>query len=81
MRIWGALPLSDRPPPAPPILGYRGCTLQNIEGAEWWAFGGFVTFRGEEGAETRRDQGKLFENRLLVAAPPEVQELVELRKE
>lgn len=53
----------------PPVLGYRGCTLELPDGSGWSVFGGVVT-HGARGADERRvDRGRVIERLLIESAP------------
>jgi hypothetical protein len=68
-RLWTSLPPCAVPCPAPPPLGYRGCSLRDPVGGRWFAFGGVVIRDGPKGAESRRDEDRAFERMILGSAP------------
>jgi hypothetical protein len=67
---WRSLPPFKGDLPKPPILGYQGCSLQDVPGnREWYAFGGVVSQETMQGVDRRLDDRGLFERRLLASAP------------
>ena len=67
--VWERLDPTDLVAVAPP-LGYRGCVLRAPDGRTWRAFGGVVEFTHRGQVESRTDDGRAFERRLLNTAPP-----------
>jgi hypothetical protein len=71
-EIWGELePVSDVPSVAPP-LGYRGCSISDLQGRSWYAYGGKVLLKAGARSETRCDPERQFEKTVLESAPAEV---------
>jgi hypothetical protein len=68
IALWQSLAPYRGAVPSPPALGYRGCFLTDGRRA-WRAFGGVVTLRADGTSETRADQDRAFEKRLLGSAP------------
>ena len=69
MRVWADLKEASGVAPITPALGYRGCYLKDDTGREWFAFGGVVTLKTDGASESRRDEGRNFEQALLATAP------------
>jgi hypothetical protein len=68
VRIWESLPAAgdDEETPAPPDLGYRGCSVYGPGGRYWNGFDGLI--RSNDGQ--RRDPQRTFERLVLASAPP-----------
>jgi hypothetical protein len=67
LRLWGQLAPYRGAKPIPPVLGYRGCFVEeHLSNRRWEAYGGVVSL----GAETRYDPDRSFEEALLNTAPP-----------
>jgi hypothetical protein len=71
LAIWERLDPTDLVAPAP-ALGYRGCVLRAPDGRAWRAFGGVVELTDRWRVESRIDDARVFELRLLSTAPPGV---------
>lgn len=69
VSVWEQLDPTDLVAVAPP-LGYRGCMLRAPDGRTWRAFGGVVEFTHHGQVESRADENRAFEGRLLDTAPP-----------
>jgi hypothetical protein len=70
-RIWETLqPRADTTIPAP-LLGYRGCFVQDGS-VRWIAFGDTVTLQQPHGSESRCDEQHAIEKLILSSAPPDV---------
>jgi hypothetical protein len=69
VAIWETLVPSDGAVPAPPALGYRGCTVRDPAGRTWTAFRELVTVSTHSGSEKRRDDDRRFERAVLASAP------------
>ena len=57
------MPTNERA--SPPALGYRGCFVRDPEGRTWTVYRELVTLS----SETRRDDERRFERRVLASAP------------
>ena len=70
IAIWdAAVPLAPASP-APPRLGYRGCTLADTRGRRWTAHLGIITLAPPAPPECRQDPQRRFERLLVESAPP-----------
>jgi hypothetical protein len=70
ISIWDLLEASTGTIPQAPPLGYRGCTLKDIDGKrEWHAYNGVVTLKSPSTEEVRRDRSRKFEAVCLRSAP------------
>ena len=67
-ELWNNLEPARRAAPAPPALGYRGCTLTCPAQGRWFAYGGVVSFENDH----RRDPERSFERMLLCSASKEL---------
>ena len=63
-EVWGTLPPWSGDRPQSPPLGYRGCRLASPDGRAWTAFRELVV----SGAESRRDEERVFERTILASA-------------
>jgi hypothetical protein len=70
-RTWEALQASGRESMPAPLLGYRGCFVQDGD-ARWVAFGDVVTLQRPHGNESRKDEQHEIETLILNSAPPDV---------
>jgi hypothetical protein len=64
-ELWQRLEHSEAPPPAAPLLGYRGCTLDCGARGRWFAYGGVVA----SDDIYKHDSERQFEHLLLESAP------------
>lgn len=71
MEVWNELRPASAGQAQAPILGYRGCFVQDGD-ARWTAFRNAVTLQGPQGAETRLDEPREFARLLLESAPADV---------
>jgi hypothetical protein len=69
VELCSGLPPTAAPPGGPPALGYRGCALRAPDGRVWRAQGGVVCVPGAPRSQVRRDDGRVWERRLLGTAP------------
>jgi hypothetical protein len=68
LKIWDSLESTSEKPPVAPPLGYRGCSLKDPTGRQWFAYGNVVIFTKNGECELRRDREGSFE-RLLAIGP------------
>jgi len=69
VEVWSELLPTSPAPRKAPALGYRGCELRSPDGRLWRAEGGVVSAAGADGEQARRDDGRVWERRLLETAP------------
>jgi hypothetical protein len=69
LQHWGSLIAWEGTLPVPPVLGYRGCFLQDPSGRKWTAFQHSVTLTQQDQTEVREDTAGTFEKLLLSSAP------------
>jgi hypothetical protein len=73
MQIWSALPSAQGNIVIPNILGYKGCYLSTNGKKKWITFRGKVTYyENNEAMESRIDNGRIFEKKIIDTAPKDV---------
>lgn len=76
LNRWEELDTEDAEP-EPPLLGYRGVTLNDPTGPVWRAFGGVVT-RLSQSTERKADPGRRWERAALESAPTGIVPVIDL---
>ncbi len=81
VEMWSELAPTASAPSKPAVLGYRGCALRSPDGRVWRAEGSLVSAAGAQSSQARRDDGRVWEHRLLETAPdgalPSLRDLAE----
>ncbi len=67
--MWSELPPTATAPSKPAKLGYHGCALRSPDGRVWRGEGGIVSMAGARSPQAHRDDGRVWERRLLETAP------------
>jgi hypothetical protein len=69
LQHWENLIAWEESLPVTPVLGYKGCFLQDPSGCKWTTFQHSVTLTKQEQTEVRKDTAGTFEKILLSSAP------------
>ncbi len=73
MQIWSALPSAQGNIVIPNILGYKGCYISTNNKKKWITFRGKVTYyENNEAIDSRIDNGRIFEKKIIDTAPKDV---------